>query len=398
LDRVRSFRRTKSRKQAAAQASDPRPTEVSKPSSLGDGSDEESPTSKAVARNRGGAAGGDIIQDDVFTELMAEQLLSKGQRVNIGSPSTFFRPIYAAGAGLDDEKQMPMLKGKLQVINTSVLSDTELMMSMQCQLHAAENNQEVQEEPAAAGAESEVARHARLQDSRSNVAAGLPDEAGAGHGSRAGARIVSRAPSYAEKGKSKAPDLGPAVTEPGPSVAGDSGAGPSEEAPRDEPDATPATERFVPILLLWGQPDPVPQSVVGDSSKQPSTSVQVQAMQPDSDGSTGRYILCAGGDAPVLMEATSSGVRNIIQAAKAEVFNVAPAPGRWPMPGCSRAMYIVYSVRNGEALKGPNPFADVRVPWHSSWWNPSTQYLLPPGAEVDSIAAENLRYGGTPAP
>lgn len=61
---------------------------------------------------------------------MADQALSKGQRVNIGSPGSFFRPVYATIAGTKRSSQGKM-QGKLQIISTSVLSDTELLAQTQ---------------------------------------------------------------------------------------------------------------------------------------------------------------------------------------------------------------------------------------------------------------------------
>lgn len=73
------------------------------------------------------------LQDEVLDQLMADQALSKGQRVNIGSPGSFFRPVYATIAGTKRSMQGKM-QGKLQIISTSVLSDTELLAQTQQRL------------------------------------------------------------------------------------------------------------------------------------------------------------------------------------------------------------------------------------------------------------------------
>lgn len=108
-----------------------------------------------------------------------------------------------------------------------------------------------------------------------------------------------------------------------------------------------------------------------------------------------RYVLCGGTDPPVLLEQTRHGVKSILTAAKAEVFKV---PGRptapWPVHGGAHAMYVVYSVRNGKMPVGPNPFAAMRVPWQQSWWDPHLQSeLQAPGADINALAADRLRYG-----
>ena len=57
--------------------------------------------------------------DGVFNQFVANQLLSKGQRINIGSPDTYFRPAYATAAGVksapDAEDPSQFAKGRLQV-------------------------------------------------------------------------------------------------------------------------------------------------------------------------------------------------------------------------------------------------------------------------------------------
>ena len=57
--------------------------------------------------------------DGVFNQFVADQLLSKGQRINIGSPDTYFRPAYATAAGVksapDADDPSQFAKGRLQV-------------------------------------------------------------------------------------------------------------------------------------------------------------------------------------------------------------------------------------------------------------------------------------------
>jgi hypothetical protein len=57
--------------------------------------------------------------DGVFNQFVADQLLSKGQRINIGSPDTYFRPAYATAAGVksapDTDVPSQSARGRLQV-------------------------------------------------------------------------------------------------------------------------------------------------------------------------------------------------------------------------------------------------------------------------------------------
>jgi len=57
--------------------------------------------------------------DGVFNQSVADQLLSKGQHINVGSPDTYFRPAYASAAGVkiapDAEDPSQSAKGRLQV-------------------------------------------------------------------------------------------------------------------------------------------------------------------------------------------------------------------------------------------------------------------------------------------
>ena len=61
--------------------------------------------------------------DGVFNQFVADQLLSKGQRINIGSPDTYFRPAYATAAGVksapDADDPSQFAKGRLQVHSSS---------------------------------------------------------------------------------------------------------------------------------------------------------------------------------------------------------------------------------------------------------------------------------------
>lgn len=76
--------------------------------------------------------------EEVFDELMQDQLLSKGQRINIGSPDTYFRPVYATAAGVktvqQEQQEAPRVQTRLQVISTSVLNDPEHIARMSRQL------------------------------------------------------------------------------------------------------------------------------------------------------------------------------------------------------------------------------------------------------------------------
>ena len=94
-------------------------------------------SAEASAKARSGdMALEEALQEGVMHELMQDQLLNKGQRINIGSPDTYFRPVYATAAGV---KSMPeqnnMVQGRLQVISTSVLNDPEHMEQMNRQFH-----------------------------------------------------------------------------------------------------------------------------------------------------------------------------------------------------------------------------------------------------------------------
>ena len=56
--------------------------------------------------------------DGVFSQFVADQLLSQGQRINIGSPDTYFRPAYATAAGVKsapDAEDPGLARGRLQV-------------------------------------------------------------------------------------------------------------------------------------------------------------------------------------------------------------------------------------------------------------------------------------------
>ena len=56
--------------------------------------------------------------DGVFNQFVADQLLSQGQRINIGSPDTYFRPAYATAAGVKsapDAEDAGFARGRLQV-------------------------------------------------------------------------------------------------------------------------------------------------------------------------------------------------------------------------------------------------------------------------------------------
>ena len=56
--------------------------------------------------------------DGVFNQFVADQLLSQGQRINIGSPDTYFRPAYATAAGVKsapDAEDPSLVRGRLQV-------------------------------------------------------------------------------------------------------------------------------------------------------------------------------------------------------------------------------------------------------------------------------------------
>lgn len=79
----------------------------------------------------------EALQKEMFDKVMEEQRLSKGQRINIGSPDTYFRPVYATAAGVKSapEQQDRPVQGRLQVISTSVLSDPSLMEQMNRQFH-----------------------------------------------------------------------------------------------------------------------------------------------------------------------------------------------------------------------------------------------------------------------
>lgn len=95
-------------------------------------------SAEASAKARSGdMALEEALQEGVMHELMQDQLLNKGQRINIGSPDTYFRPVYATAAGV---KSMPeqnnMVQGRLQVISTSVLNDPEHMEQMNRQFHS----------------------------------------------------------------------------------------------------------------------------------------------------------------------------------------------------------------------------------------------------------------------
>ena len=48
--------------------------------------------------------------DGVFNQAVADQLLSKGQHINVGSPDAYFRPAHA-----DAEDPSQFAKGRLQV-------------------------------------------------------------------------------------------------------------------------------------------------------------------------------------------------------------------------------------------------------------------------------------------
>ncbi len=77
----------------------------------------------------------EALQEGVFNELMQDQLLNKGQRINIGSPDTYFRPVYATAAGVKSAPEQQMVQGRLQVISTSVLNDPVHMAQMDRQFH-----------------------------------------------------------------------------------------------------------------------------------------------------------------------------------------------------------------------------------------------------------------------
>ena len=97
----------------------------------------------------------EALQEGVFNELMQDQLLNKGQRINIGSPDTYFRPVYATAAGVKSAPEAaPMVQGRLQVISTSVLNDPEHMEQMNRQFH--NEPRPYDEETAAAVAAAEV--------------------------------------------------------------------------------------------------------------------------------------------------------------------------------------------------------------------------------------------------
>lgn len=97
----------------------------------------------------------EALQEGVFNELMQDQLLNKGQRINIGSPDTYFRPVYATAAGVKSAPEAaPMVQGRLQVISTSVLNDPEHMEQMNRQFH--NEPRPYDEEMAAAVAAAEV--------------------------------------------------------------------------------------------------------------------------------------------------------------------------------------------------------------------------------------------------
>jgi len=57
--------------------------------------------------------------DGVFNQAVADQLLSKGQHINVGSPDAYFRPAHASAAGVkvgpDAEDPSQFAKGRLQV-------------------------------------------------------------------------------------------------------------------------------------------------------------------------------------------------------------------------------------------------------------------------------------------
>ena len=63
--------------------------------------------------------------DGFFNQFVADQLLSKGQHINVGSPDTYFRPAYVTAAGVksapDAADPSQFARGRLQVCTLWIL-------------------------------------------------------------------------------------------------------------------------------------------------------------------------------------------------------------------------------------------------------------------------------------
>jgi hypothetical protein len=76
-------------------------------------------------------------EDEMYGELLADQVLSKGQRINIGRPDSYFRPVYATTAGVktvQQDQEATRLQTRLQVISAPVLDDPDTIARMSDQM------------------------------------------------------------------------------------------------------------------------------------------------------------------------------------------------------------------------------------------------------------------------
>lgn len=173
------------------------------------GSEPDSPvmtSEEASAKARSGdMALEEALQEGVFNELMQDQLLNKGQRINIGSPDTYFRPVYATAAGVKSAaptEQQAFVPGRLQVISTSVLNDPEHMRQMDRQFH---NELPAPQEGdlsaaaaaaaelvAAAAAAGKAAERPPLSGTVQRAASGPPDDKTAASASAAVSSVTGR--------------------------------------------------------------------------------------------------------------------------------------------------------------------------------------------------------------
>jgi hypothetical protein len=132
----------------------------------------------------------EALQKEMFDKVMEEQRLSKGQRINIGSPDTYFRPVYATAAGVKsapEEEQERRVQGRLQVISTSVLADPEHMEQMNRQFHHGQPRPAIDASTAAAAVAAATAAVAESSAAADRAASSPPEGAAAAMSSKMGA-------------------------------------------------------------------------------------------------------------------------------------------------------------------------------------------------------------------